>query len=215
MVLNRGTEPWYWGCRRWAVPAHCPVCAHTLRGSHVPGARAHWPGTAWAPCPRCSPAMLLAHAACQRCCWPTLLASNAAAHCSLTAGHMVPHDNPYYGQILLEKWVEEEVRGQPYTRCVRLPCASVRCCSCALACGTAWETNALHAAAHWLVFGACGPARRLSCGWGARWLLGQPPRCLLLVVLSDWTCYKRRAPCCTCQGAEPARGGQVPEGARA
>jgi hypothetical protein len=29
---------------------------------------------------------------------------------------MVPHDNPYYGQLLLERWVEEEVLGRAYNR---------------------------------------------------------------------------------------------------
>lgn len=31
-------------------------------------------------------------------------------------GHMVPHDNPLYGQVLLEKWVEEAVLQRPYVR---------------------------------------------------------------------------------------------------
>lgn len=32
-------------------------------------------------------------------------------------GHMVPHDNPLYGQLFLERWVEEEVLGRgPYVR---------------------------------------------------------------------------------------------------
>ena len=30
---------------------------------------------------------------------------------------MIPHDNPLYGQVMLEKWMEEEVlRKQPYAR---------------------------------------------------------------------------------------------------
>ncbi|GAX76677.1 hypothetical protein CEUSTIGMA_g4123.t1 [Chlamydomonas eustigma] len=31
-------------------------------------------------------------------------------------GHMVPHDNPMYGQLLIEKWVQENVMGESYTR---------------------------------------------------------------------------------------------------
>eukprot|EP00200_Dunaliella_tertiolecta_P010739 CAMPEP_0202391350 /NCGR_PEP_ID=MMETSP1127-20130417/91786_1 /ASSEMBLY_ACC=CAM_ASM_000462 /TAXON_ID=3047 /ORGANISM="Dunaliella tertiolecta, Strain CCMP1320" /LENGTH=524 /DNA_ID=CAMNT_0048993775 /DNA_START=16 /DNA_END=1590 /DNA_ORIENTATION=+ len=31
-------------------------------------------------------------------------------------GHMVPHDNPYYGQIMLERWMEEHVLLRKYNR---------------------------------------------------------------------------------------------------
>ncbi|KAG2422906.1 hypothetical protein HXX76_015733 [Chlamydomonas incerta] len=31
-------------------------------------------------------------------------------------GHMVPHDNPLVGQLMLERWVETSVRGLPYNR---------------------------------------------------------------------------------------------------
>lgn len=31
-------------------------------------------------------------------------------------GHMVPHDNPLVGQLMLERWIETAVRGHPYDR---------------------------------------------------------------------------------------------------
>lgn len=29
---------------------------------------------------------------------------------------MAPHDNPLYGQLMIEKWIEEKVMGSTYTR---------------------------------------------------------------------------------------------------
>ena len=31
-------------------------------------------------------------------------------------GHMAPHDNPLYGQLMIEKWIEEVVMNSTYTR---------------------------------------------------------------------------------------------------
>lgn len=31
---------------------------------------------------------------------------------------VVPHDNPLYGQLMIEQWVEEQVRQRPYSRVV-------------------------------------------------------------------------------------------------
>lgn len=37
----------------------------------------------------------------------------------------VPHDNPLYGQVMIERWVEEQVLGRSYNRQVR-PLMSLR-----------------------------------------------------------------------------------------
>ena len=31
-------------------------------------------------------------------------------------GHMMPHDNPLYGQLMIEKFIEEKVTGREYSR---------------------------------------------------------------------------------------------------